>query len=700
MKAQYERTIQDLEALVRRHAVQIAVQRSSIKRLERDAASLVTARQRINELLQHLGNANDRIRQLRTQLISTDTRREERRIAKVGREQQRRLSSTRNDMEGLYRKLNGRQKFQRDLLNANRRTERAEGRLVKSNRRMERAEMRLRKYEEKYEYVEDVDSDDSMGSSSSSDIEADSDDPEWVDDSETIRPQSPSTAITITAQPTRKGRSGKFPLAMVRLCWKMLNLGVSTYAAGPLFSRFVEYLYSKEHVAVPPSQSAFSRMRQSQKGVSALHGALTLYRCISCTLLHDGTSLNQLKLGALPLGCLMADGIVKTIHSFVTLSGGTSQEGRDQAIQHIRSLAAEIVAFREYAAKRFPEVDVSAFVPEGDVADLEEEMWDKVRAIMSDNANAATATSKLIGDGLKQPVTVVGCLDHVGDLAGKEATKVDDPLLIKAVGKASDPEEFSTTGLINSFLRALFKQFSHGPKSYARGQGVVGFRRWLQKTGRLDQWLGLLRIVGNRFFVNLSNAGTVLVMMPLYTEHLWYSVTAKAGGLNNLERLLLRQCGNPEIKTVLCARARFFFAFLQPLRVALHDEKLNRRLVDLVPTIQALENALDTAAIEGVEQTFSKWLLDDPPLLAKVKRFRAKNPGRGSLRQPATASSRPGLTRSNSRKRWRLLRSKNSASAAPRCAKMARSPSSPRRSGESWTARRERTTRLNLASAL
>jgi hypothetical protein len=248
----------------------------------------------------------------------------------------------------------------------------------------------------------------------------------------------------------------------------------------------------------------------------------------------------------------MEDGSRETIHSFVTLAGGTAKELKKQFFARISSYAQEIVAFRSYAAKRAPDVDITNFLPDGNAAQLEELMKEKVRAIMSDAANAAKATSNLVGEDLKQDVTVVTCLDHAGDNTAKAATKADDSILIEAVGRTKDPEELYTTSLVNNFLFALGKQFSHGPKSYARGVGVVDFRHWMQENYP-GEWLGLKRTVGNRYYAYLVNAGTVLVMMDYYTKHLHHKSSAKTDGLNKMEKLLLRQCGSAEIKTILCA---------------------------------------------------------------------------------------------------------------------------------------------------
>jgi hypothetical protein len=438
--------------------------------------------------------------------------------------------------------------------------------------------------------------------------------------------------------PGKTKKKEKFSPGLVFLFMQMLASGVSSRSAPSVFSSnaaFFANLFGCAHEGFSaPSQQDSSRIRQAYCVLTLLHAAITLATCVSYTLHSDLSTKKGVKLGTAVLRCLMPDGsfVLAVLGGIFTQSGGTAVESADQIKAAFKQAEVLLAFFRKLlleaqAKNQLPEgFDVDAFIPEVAPGTL----GGQTAAAITDHASSATATITELQKSFKRLIHAVHCQDHVRTNMAEEGFKATNKLVLENMGER-ETEEFSSGregNLTNSFIRAIYKVLQDPDYEF----GAAGdFRDWRSKRVRDGEGLPRLplrRVVGSRNDVYAENSGIILAELEEIVKFLGYQGSAKKGGRNQLEKLLLKQCGSPGILADLRARGLLWFACLQPFRTVANNTDLDRSYLDMGKAIQAMDKFLSTCAVEGLEGSAdpdAEDLFHDPPLKKEYDKYRANN---------------------------------------------------------------------------
>ena len=135
------------------------------------------------------------------------------------------------------------------------------------------------------------------------------------------------------------------------------------------------------------------------------------------------------------------------------------------------------------------------------------------------------------------------------------------------------------------------------------------------------------RYVGNRHLVNFENALICYYMAEKYQE--WLKEHCMALEENKLQHRLYMKLHSEEIIAAIQARALWFVAVLQPMRVAVESKRVGNSYVDMFKVVAAL-NKISMAGLNGFEE--DNPIFDqsfDPFDLIKdesgVSKYRSKN---------------------------------------------------------------------------
>jgi hypothetical protein len=418
-----------------------------------------------------------------------------------------------------------------------------------------------------------------------------------------------------------------YPTDLVFLFMEWMQRDVSSTQAPECFSATLRYLQVDQQqgkkVCVPAQQTV-SRWRQALGAVAFAQSAITVGQCRSYTLGNDLGSLKQLKLGTCPLRCVMPNGDIKVVAlgGVFSQAGGTAKESMEQILAVFVQAEALLVALKKLFVKMGLD---HSWIPNVEPGTLGRNVSS---CSTSDHANAALLTNNLLAEHFSQKLKhSLGCQDHSRVLVAGAATAASDAVLKGKLGP-KEVEEFNDSDeLTSSFMHELYLYF-HDP-TYAFGD-EAGLKRWMKKNhpGVDSELVPMLMLIGNRNDAFPENAGIVLHNMPSYVKRLLFKhSTGKE--LNALERKILKKAGNVSLLADLRAQAIFFFTMLQPFREAANSTKLNggrgRSYLQMSPTVQSIERALEKASVEGFEELLSGDLFADDELKEHSDKYKEKH---------------------------------------------------------------------------
>ena len=107
------------------------------------------------------------------------------------------------------------------------------------------------------------------------------------------------------------------------------------------------------------------------------------------------------------------------------------------------------------------------------------------------------------------------------------------------------------------------------------------------------------RYVGNRHLVNFENALVCYYMAEKYRE--WLKEHCMTLEENKLQHRLYMKLHSEEILAAILARALWFVAVLQPMRVAVESKRVGNSYVDMFKVVAAL-NKISMAGLNGFEE--------------------------------------------------------------------------------------------------
>lgn len=308
-------------------------------------------------------------------------------------------------------------------------------------------------------------------------------------------------------------------------------------------------------------------------------------------------------------------------------SSGTAVESAEQVLGAFKQAEDLLAYFYKLLKKACDDgdiprnFDVESLIPNVSPGTLGRE---QPACSQSDHVFAAQATVVELQKSLSNLKYTLNCQDHVRtNMADAGATATNTHLLMLLGEKES--EGYSGNGnLVNTFIRGLYKNFQDTSYEYGCANE---FRVWMDMFYP-GQRITTRRVTGNRNDVYAENAAIILAILKYYTEFLMNRTKSKTGGLNQLESLLLKQCGSSAIRTDLRARALLWISLLQPFRTVSNETDLGRGYSDMYKPIQVMEKVLTTASAEGLEGMLGPGVPDwfeDPELKQHTDKYREKN---------------------------------------------------------------------------